>query len=109
LNVAKSRLAGDPRARRDIALGMFRGTILTCQLASLVGTVLVVTGDRTLAETARCMGARSVPERRNSDLNLAAEQGRDAALRLRPGKPVALVVSDLPRLRADDLDSVLAR
>lgn len=107
--MAKSRLAGDPRARRDIALGMFRGTILTCQLASLVGTVLVVTGDRTLAETARCMGARSVPERRNSDLNLAAEQGRDAALRLRPGKPVALVVSDLPRLRADDLDSVLAR
>lgn len=108
LRRAKSRLALTPASRRRIALELLRRTVSIAVSSGHVGLVIVVTSDPQAACVARESGAVIVHERRPWGLNSALAQARARARQLAPTSHVAVVVADLPRLRVQDLDTVLA-
>jgi 2-phospho-L-lactate guanylyltransferase len=68
--------------------------------------VHVVTSDAGVATRARRLGATVVPDP-GEGLDAAVGAGRDAAVGATPGAPVAVLLGDLPALRADDLVAAL--
>ena len=107
--VAKTRLRLPLEASRQLALRLAASTVRAALEAETVGAVLVVTGDDAIALDAARVGAEVVAEPRLFGMNRAAELGRRRALEVQPAAPVAVMVADLPDLRASDLDVAIHR
>lgn len=107
LDAAKSRLSalGAP-TRAQVALAMAQDCVSACVEAVGAGQVLVVTSDPRIAAAMKALGAAVQPDA-GDGLNAAARAGADRARRDHPGAGVAVVVGDLPCLRAHDLRQVL--
>jgi 2-phospho-L-lactate guanylyltransferase len=105
---AKSRLHPPPGVRReDLALALASDCLAACGAGMPAGRLLVVTSDARAAEVAQGVGAVVVPD---------PGDGLDAAVRAGvalvvsaagPRAPVAVLLGDLPALRAGDLTAAL--
>ncbi|GAB2918069.1 hypothetical protein GCM10027280_01370 [Micromonospora polyrhachis] len=105
LDAAKSRLRGalDRVPHESLALALAQDTVAAALACPLVGEVLVVTADRTAAESLRALGARMVPEPPQGGLNPAFVVGAARAA----GRWVAALTADLPALRPVELAAAL--
>ncbi len=108
LRTAKSRLGelGDD-VRRDLVVAFLHDTLSAVIGAAATDSVVVVTDDVTLAETARRLGAWSITDGQ-TDLNASLVRGADEVLRRTPGSAVLASCADLPALRGSDLDAWLS-
>lgn len=106
LDRAKSRLDVTEEARRELALGFVLDTVATALRCAAVGGVVVGTRDAYVAARVADLGARVVVPPAPGDLNgdIAWALGR-----LAPGRPTAVLVSDLPAMSVADLDEALTR
>jgi 2-phospho-L-lactate/phosphoenolpyruvate guanylyltransferase len=103
LDLAKSRLDLDAGPRADLALAMAVDTVRAALAARAVAEVVVITDDNRAGATLSGIGARVVADSPDAGLNPALVHGASVALMPR----IAALSSDLPALRADDLDAVL--
>jgi len=110
LEVAKTRLASvlSPVDRAAIAIAMFADVLTALTGARGVDRVLVVTADRELAGLAGGRGAFVVDEGEPRGLNGAVAIGTEAAIDL-GAAAVLVVLSDVPLLRASDVEELLTR
>ena len=109
LPLAKTRLGtlladGD---RIAVARAMFVDVLDALRAAARVDRVHVVTADERLAADARAVGAGVVDEGAPRGLNGAVALGTEAALS-QGATTVLVVLSDVPLLRAADIDELLA-
>ena len=108
LAVAKTRLVLDRDVRMDLALAMAADTIRAASEAALVEVVVAVCDDEDAVDLLREAGAVVVPDEPDAGLNPALAHG--ASVDVVPiGVGVAAVAADLPALRSDELDALLAR
>jgi len=107
--IGKSRLLGlSGTDRRALAGAFAEDTVAACVAASLVGAVLVITDDARFSARLSELGATAIPDGVANDLNGTLRQAAAEARRRWPHlRPVALC-ADLPALRPEDLDAVLA-
>jgi len=108
LAVAKTRLAEGAEVRADLALAMALDTVAAARSADAVERVVVVTDEPTAAQAVSRMGALVVADTPDAGLNPALLHGARAAAGTGSDLAVAALSSDLPALRAGDLDGVLA-
>jgi 2-phospho-L-lactate guanylyltransferase len=103
--IAKSRLTGfDPATRRRFAVAFAQDTVSAAVSCSHVERVVVVTSDP-VGAMLRELGADVIPDAPDAGLNAAL---RYAAERVRDddhAAPIAAVSSDLPSVRAEDLNT----
>ncbi|KGM03682.1 2-phospho-L-lactate guanylyltransferase, partial [Cellulomonas cellasea DSM 20118] len=110
--LGKTRLAGtlDPGARTALVRAMAGDTLAAVSTARAVARVVVVTGDAAFGATAAELpGVEVLAERTAVGLDAAVGLGIARARDLAPHDGVAVVLGDLPALRPDELDDVLAR
>ena len=110
LSLAKTRLGpllGDAD-RAAVSRAMFADVLAALLAAKRVDRVLVVTADATLAAQARAAGAGCVDEGTPRGLNGAVTLGTEAAVRF-GAESVVVVLSDVPLLRAADVDALVDR
>jgi 2-phospho-L-lactate guanylyltransferase len=110
LSLAKTRLSAllGPGARAAVSQAMFEDVLAALAGARHLDAVVVVTADPVLARRARRRRVVVVDEGAPRGLNGAVALGMDAALAL--GAATALVVlSDLPLLRAADVEALCAQ
>ncbi|MFI6582080.1 2-phospho-L-lactate guanylyltransferase [Embleya sp. NPDC050493] len=109
LSIAKSRLAGTigPGHRPELALAFALDTVRAALTCVRVHGVLVVTDDVRVAREIRALGADVVADV-GGGLNAALAHGARSAGAERPRTGVAALSADLPALRAEELDRVLA-
>lgn len=101
---AKSRLAGDPAARRLLAEAIALDCLAAVLACPGVDDVVVVTGDPRTAAAATGVGARVVAESvPGAGLDAAVQDG----LAVLPDAPVAVLLADVPALRPADLSAAL--
>ena len=105
---AKTRLGLTAGERARLALAMAEDTIGACAGASAVRRVVVVTDDPAGAAMAVDAGAVVVADEPDAGLNAALRHGAMQAAQSDAGLGIVTVSSDLPALRATDLDAVLA-
>lgn len=109
LSVAKSRLAPyGEAARRRLALAFAADVVTAAMRSRLVVHVVVVTDDPVAAQALTSIGAVVVGDEPAAGLNPALGYGAELLRASLPDCGVAALSSDLPALRADDLDTVLA-
>lgn len=109
LSVAKSRLAPyGEAARRRLALAFAADVVTAAMRSRLVVRVVVVTDDPVAAQALTSIGAVVVADEPAAGLNPALGYGAELLRASLPDCGVAALSSDLPALRADDLDTVLA-
>ncbi len=109
LSVAKSRLAPyGEAARRRLALAFAADVVTAAMRSRLVVRVVVVTDDPVAAQALTAIGAVVVADEPAAGLNPALGYGAELLRASLPDCGVAALSSDLPALRADDLDTVLA-
>ena len=104
---AKSRL--HPPAgvdREELALALATDCLSACCAGMPPARVVVVTSDERVAQMAAGLGARVVADPA-AGLNAAAAAGRDFVLTEEPDGAVAVLLGDLPALRAEDLTTAL--
>jgi 2-phospho-L-lactate guanylyltransferase len=108
LEGAKSRLGAvlDAEERHALAAGFARRTIGAAVASAAVAEVIVVTPDDEVRAIALELGARPLRQR-SSGLNDGLREARAEALAAGAAAIVILPI-DLPRIRADDIDAVLA-
>jgi 2-phospho-L-lactate guanylyltransferase len=108
LEGAKSRLGAvlDAEERHALAAGFARRTIAAAIASAAVAEVIVVTPDDEVRAIALELGARPLRQR-SSGLNDGLREARAEALAAGAAAIVILPI-DLPRIRADDIDAVLA-
>jgi 2-phospho-L-lactate/phosphoenolpyruvate guanylyltransferase len=108
---AKSRLyaAGERRLpeRSTLVLALALDTVAAAIAAPSVDRVVVVTDERQAAASLRELGAIIVPDRPDAGLNPALHFGATMASAIAPDAGVAVLASDLPALRPDELDEAL--
>lgn len=101
---AKSRLARDAAARRQLAEAVALDTLAAALACPAVDDVVVVTGDARAAAAVTAAGARVVDES-------VPGAGLDAAVRdalaVLPDAPLAVLLADVPALRPGDLCAAL--
>ncbi|GAA4865496.1 2-phospho-L-lactate guanylyltransferase [Kitasatospora terrestris] len=108
LELAKSRLAGFPGARRpDLALAFALDTVTAALACREVHRVLVVTRDPAAGRRLTALGATVVADEPGGGLNPALAHGVRRARESAPHAPVAALSADLPALRAGELGRVL--
>jgi len=108
LSAAKSRLqAYGDTARQQLALAFAADVVTAALRCPQVGRLLVVTDDPLAARTLAALGAVIVPDEPDDGLNPAVAYGADLLRVGVPGCGVVAVPSDLPALRAADLDVAL--
>lgn len=115
----KSRLAGwiEPGDRLALARAMMADTVAAAAAARGVDEIVVVTDDPAMAGAARRAAGESSPqvsvtvigEPDPGGLNPAISAGIERAREDRPGHGVAVLLGDLPALRAADLAGALER
>ena len=104
---AKSRL--HPPAgvgREELALALATDCLTACCAGMPPAHVLVVTSDERVGGVATGLGARVLADP-GAGLNAAVAAGRDQLLADDPGAPLAVLLGDLPALRAGDLTAAL--
>ncbi|MGY1754317.1 2-phospho-L-lactate guanylyltransferase [Blastococcus sp. SYSU D01042] len=111
LAVAKTRLrpltdrAERPAAAHEaLVLALLADTVAAALACPLVSEVVVVTDEPAAVEQAGLLGARVVGDEPDAGLNTALEHGARAAVT----DAVAALSSDLPALRAAELEAALA-
>lgn len=107
LRAAKSRLNVTPTTRHGLVRAMFTDTPTGVLRSDRVASVLVVTGDPTLAEVAELHGAQAVPEPQSGGLNQALMRGWSRARAVAPSDAVVLMLGDLPGIETEDLEDLL--
>ena len=107
LTQAKTRLGLPAADRARLALAMAEDTIRACVAADSVRRVVVVTDDPDGAAMAVAAGAVVVADEPDAGLNPALRHGAAYAARSGADLGIVTVSSDLPALRAADLDAVL--
>jgi 2-phospho-L-lactate/phosphoenolpyruvate guanylyltransferase len=108
LATAKSRLTDAAGSRRpELALAMLLDTIEVTLLTDDVAAVLVVADDDLIAAPVSELGAVVVPDVPGEGLNAAFRYGIEVAVTRYRGTGVALLMGDLPALRAHDLEAAL--
>ena len=101
---AKSRLAGLADAdRRALALAMAVDTVAAAVACRLVGAVVVVTDDGSVASEVTGLGAEVIADRPAAGLNQALITGAEYAARRWPGYGRVALLADLPALTAWEL------
>ncbi|MFP5253505.1 MAG: 2-phospho-L-lactate guanylyltransferase [Actinomycetes bacterium] len=106
---AKSRLGGvGDEARQALAVAFALDTVTATLACDRVASVLVVTDDHRFAAPVRRLGARVIPDGTAGDLNGSLEQGAAELRRHGPRLHLAALCADLPALRPEHLDLVLA-
>ncbi|HWB66950.1 MAG TPA: 2-phospho-L-lactate guanylyltransferase [Mycobacteriales bacterium] len=104
LHLAKSRLALAPQLRAEVALAMALDTVAAALRCGRAEEVIAVTDDERAAQALSELGARVVADVPDAGLNPALSHGVASA-----GQDhVGALASDLPALRPDELDEVLA-
>lgn len=105
---AKSRLAVDSNdLRRELALAFALDTLAGVSGCPLVRVVMLVTNEPRIRRYVRgCRGYRCVDDG-GEGLNGAIRAAAELAVSGYPGSPLAVVMADLPALRADDLATAL--
>lgn len=103
LDMAKSRLELVAPMRRSLAMAMLHDVAEACTQAEGVGAVTVVSADDEAVDVPATASLRCRGEDLNEDLVAAI----DATRRSLPDVGIAIVVADLPALRAVDLKAVL--
>jgi 2-phospho-L-lactate guanylyltransferase len=104
----KSRMSDLPRRHRVALAHAFATDVVSVAIgAAGPGGVLVVTDDDGIAKLAGDLHAVAVAEPRAAGLNPALLQGRDAALRLRPGSAIVALQGDLPAIKLEELSSAI--
>ncbi|GAA1766893.1 2-phospho-L-lactate guanylyltransferase [Nocardioides hankookensis] len=108
--VGKSRLAGlgDGTSRRRLAESFAQDTVLACLRAETVEQVLVVTDDAQFSYVLSALGCSAIPDGVSGDLNATLRQAAAEARRRWPDLVPVALCADLPALRPEDLDEVLA-
>jgi 2-phospho-L-lactate/phosphoenolpyruvate guanylyltransferase len=107
--VGKSRLVGlDDEVRRELAAAFALDTVTACLGASQVAQVLVATDDAVFASQLDALGAVTIPDGVSMDLNGTLRQSAAEARRRWPDLVPVALTADLPAVRAEDLDAVLA-
>jgi 2-phospho-L-lactate guanylyltransferase len=109
LAVAKTRLGPmfPPAERAQLAEAMFRDVLAAAIAARSADRVAVVTSDPTLLELAREAGALAIDEQYPRGLNAAVALAT-ALLSEAGATCVCTVLSDVPMVTADDIETVLA-
>lgn len=108
LAVAKTRLAAYGDALREsLALAFAADVVTAAQDCARVVDVLVVTDDERARASLSAQGARVVTDDPDAGLNPALDHGADLLRATDHELAVATVSSDLPSLRAADLDAAL--
>lgn len=107
---AKTRLALADPERRRLALAFARDTVAAALAAQRVDDAVVVTSDEEVAGALTALDPDRVRVVADGGTGLggAVRRGVLTAHARRPGTGVCVVPADLPCLRADDLDRVLA-
>jgi 2-phospho-L-lactate guanylyltransferase len=109
LAIAKSRLAGlDDADRRALALAMAADTVAATTACPLVGAVVVVSDDPTVAAEVAPLGAVAVADTPRAGLNRALIAGAEHAAERWPGHGLAALLADLPALSGDELTAALS-
>ncbi|WP_017570608.1 2-phospho-L-lactate guanylyltransferase [Nocardiopsis halotolerans] len=109
LDRAKSRLALAAGTRReDLALAIACDTVASARLCPAVATVFVVTEDPRAGAALTDLGAVVVGGEPGTGLNPALAHGAAFARRCLPGLGVCALSADLPALRPEELERVLA-
>jgi 2-phospho-L-lactate guanylyltransferase len=104
---AKSRLHPPHGVgREELALALATDCLTACCAGMPPGRVLVVTSDERVRRMAGDLGA-VVAADPGAGLDAAVAAGRDHVLRMLPGASVAVLLGDLPALRAEDLTAAL--
>lgn len=105
----KSRLTGMSEThRRDLAEAFARDTIAAALGAASVHQVLAVTDDFRLADALAATGCSVLPDGVSQDLNATLVQAAAEVGRRWPALRPVVLCADLPALRPQDLDAVLA-
>ncbi|MGB0100675.1 MAG: 2-phospho-L-lactate guanylyltransferase [Nocardioides sp.] len=108
--VGKSRLRGlGLDQRRALAEAFALDTVTACRSAECVDAVLVVTDDVAFSARLSGLGAAAIPDGVTGDLNGTLRQAAAEAHRRWPHLTPVALCADLPALRGDELDQVLAR
>jgi 2-phospho-L-lactate guanylyltransferase len=109
LATAKSRLRGAlPEDRHDdLVLAMALDTLAAARSSPLVRFVLVVTDDPRAAAAVAAAGTTAVPDLPDAGLNPALAYGAARVREAAPEAGVAVLGSDLPALRAEELTAAL--
>jgi 2-phospho-L-lactate guanylyltransferase len=107
---AKTRLRDAvPGADHEaLVLALAADTVRAVLASAPVARVIVVTDDPRAADQLSRLGALVVPDLPDAGLNPALAHGAAVAAETSPSDGVAVVGSDRPALRADDLAAVLA-
>lgn len=109
LAIAKSRLGNTPPGRREhLALAFALDTISAVQRCSAVSSVVVVTDDLEARGAATSAGAAVLADTPNSGLNPALSHAAAHVRGNHAEVDVLAISADLPALRSDELDDVLA-
>lgn len=103
LDLAKSRLELVAPMRRTLAMAMLHDVAEACTQADGVGAVTIVSADDEALDVPATASLRCRGDDLNDDLATAIAATRTAL----PEVGIAIVVADLPTLRASDLVSVL--
>lgn len=104
---AKTRVGLPAADRARLALAMAEDTIRACVAAESVRRVVVVTDDPDGAAMALAAGAVVVADEPDAGLNPALRHGAAHAAETDPDLGIVTVSSDLPAMRAADIDAVL--
>lgn len=107
LELAKTRLAASAALRAELALAFACDTASAALSCPRVAELVVVTDDPDVSSALAGLGAVIVPDADSGGLNSAIRLGT-ASVSGAPGG-VAVLLSDLPALRAGELDAALAQ
>jgi 2-phospho-L-lactate/phosphoenolpyruvate guanylyltransferase len=110
LKRGKSRLAGmfTPEERTDLNRQLLSNTLETLKNIPDIEHVLVVSRDQAALSLARDLGARTVQENGDPDLNIALTRATIVA-KTYSTRGVLIIPADLPLLTPEDVDAMLAR
>jgi 2-phospho-L-lactate guanylyltransferase len=113
LDRAKSRLHvarsdGSPIERADLALAFATDTVAALLASPSIVGVVVVCDDARAARELSDLGARVVPDAPDAGLNAALAHGADHVVMFWPDAAIVAVSADLPSLRSQDVDSLVA-
>lgn len=107
---AKTRLYSSGRplpAREQLVLALAADTVRAALASSAVARAVVVTDEPEARVVLERLGAIVVGDEPDDGLNPALRHGADAALKAAPSDGVAVLASDLPALRAEELTAAL--
>jgi 2-phospho-L-lactate guanylyltransferase len=108
LNRGKSRLSEvfTPEERMDLNCHLLKNTVVTLKGIPEIEHVLVVSRDQTALSIARKLGARTVQENGDPDLNIALTRATVVA-KTYTTRGILIVPADLPLITPEDVNAIL--